>query len=165
MFRATIVKSNYVFYIELCLRSEAYHCTGNITEWTKCQYKTQKPKRKPFKVPKEYHDVPFLQNFKFVSRERVFASKIDASLNTLGNGNIDQPLKGLKFVLLGKTSKSQADLTNNIVSLGGEVAKKVDKTTAACISSKSKSFGRLTYLILLMFVIQLFLTISHCKLL
>ena len=29
-----------------------YQCTGNISEWTKCQYKSNDPQRKPFVVPK-----------------------------------------------------------------------------------------------------------------
>jgi len=29
-----------------------YQCTGNISEWTKCQEKTDEPKRKAFKLPK-----------------------------------------------------------------------------------------------------------------
>ena len=29
-----------------------YQCTGNISEWTRCQYKTNDPQRKPFIVPK-----------------------------------------------------------------------------------------------------------------
>ena len=29
-----------------------YQCTGNISEWTRCQYKTNDPQRKPFVVPK-----------------------------------------------------------------------------------------------------------------
>ena len=41
-------------------RSSGYHCTGNMTEWTKCMYKTRAPKRKTFKIPKEYHDVDVL---------------------------------------------------------------------------------------------------------
>ncbi|CAF0861684.1 unnamed protein product [Rotaria sordida] len=28
-----------------------YRCTGNITEWTKCFYSTQLPKRKSFEIP------------------------------------------------------------------------------------------------------------------
>ena len=50
------------FYMKVCIyfRSGGYKCTGNVTEWTKCQYITKIPSRKAFKVPKEYHDVDVL---------------------------------------------------------------------------------------------------------
>ena len=31
-----------------------YQCHGDMSEWTKCQFKTQDPARKDFKLPKEY---------------------------------------------------------------------------------------------------------------
>ena len=40
--------------------SSGYRCTGNVTAWTKCLNVTQKPKRVPFRVSKEFHDVAFL---------------------------------------------------------------------------------------------------------
>lgn len=30
-----------------------YKCNGNVTEWTKCEYVTQDPKRKKCSVPEE----------------------------------------------------------------------------------------------------------------
>lgn len=34
-----------------------YQCTGDLTEWTKCQYNTLEPERRPFKIPKDFeHD-------------------------------------------------------------------------------------------------------------
>lgn len=48
---------NFVF---LHCSGHGYNCTGSVTEWTKCMYITKIPKRKAFKVPKEYHDVDYL---------------------------------------------------------------------------------------------------------
>lgn len=31
-----------------------YQCMGDMSEWTKCQFKTLDPKRKEFKLPKDY---------------------------------------------------------------------------------------------------------------
>ena len=43
------------------LRTDGYHCRGNLTEWTKCIYVIKTPKRKPFVVPEELkEDHPFL---------------------------------------------------------------------------------------------------------
>lgn len=119
-----------------CCRSHDYHCTGHITDWTACQYKTLKPKRKAFKVPKEYHDVDFLKKYKYVARERVFPPKTDEVDSAASSSK--GKLHNAKFVLLGKTAKSHADLTAAIEALGGSVVKKVDSTTLACISTISE---------------------------
>ncbi|THD18828.1 Poly ADP ribose polymerase [Fasciola hepatica] len=37
-----------------------YKCGGMVNGWTPCLFTTQEPKRVPFNVPKEYHDVDFL---------------------------------------------------------------------------------------------------------
>lgn len=56
-FRQCSWNLNFVF---LHCSGHGYNCTGSVTEWTKCMYITKIPKRKAFKVPKEYHDVDFL---------------------------------------------------------------------------------------------------------
>ncbi|KER21130.1 hypothetical protein T265_10490 [Opisthorchis viverrini] len=50
-----------------------YKCSAMATEWAKCLYTTRDPERKPFLVPKEYFDVEFLKNYKYVKRKRLFA--------------------------------------------------------------------------------------------
>lgn len=47
-----------------------------------------------------------------------------------------RPLDDLKFVIVGKTSKSKAQLTKNIQGLGGIVVSKVGASVAAGISTK-----------------------------
>ena len=49
-----------------------------------------------------------------------------------------KPLEDLKFVIVGKTSKSKAELTKSIQAKGGIVQSKPDAKTAACISTKGK---------------------------
>ena len=40
--------------IFLCSRTGVgYECTGNMSEWTKCPFKTKKPERRSFKCPSE----------------------------------------------------------------------------------------------------------------
>ncbi|XP_064601493.1 LOW QUALITY PROTEIN: poly [ADP-ribose] polymerase 1-like [Liolophura sinensis] len=129
---------------QLVYSTTGYRCTGNITSWTKCVHQTKTPKRKPFKVPSEYHDVPFLKKYKYVKRERVFPTvTLDltdgpvSSSQGSGNGSL-RPLEGMKFALIGKTVKSKTALTKEISSLGGDVVSKVDGTLAACISTKAE---------------------------
>ena len=42
----------------------------------------------------------------------------------------------MKFVLIGKMEKPREEVAREITEMGGKVVTKVDKKTAACISSK-----------------------------
>lgn len=130
---------------QLVYSSAGYKCTGSVTEWTKCQYITQTPSRKAFKVPKEYHDVDVLKKYKYVKRDRIFpkhaASLVDdgpvsSSMDSTDSGKA-KPLEGMKFVI-GKTEKSKGDITKEIQRLGGHVVNKVSSDTAAVISCKAE---------------------------
>jgi poly [ADP-ribose] polymerase len=109
-----------------------------VTEWTKCQYNTQDPKRRAFKVPKEYHDVELLKKYKYKKRARVFpAEAACGKVEAVSSSSQAKPLAGMKFVI-GKTEKGKEMLTGNIVAMGGKVVNRVDSRTMAVISSKSK---------------------------
>ncbi|XP_046355890.2 poly [ADP-ribose] polymerase 1-like [Haliotis rufescens] len=136
---------------QLVYTSEGYKCTGNMTEWTKCMNITKTPTRKPFKVPKEFHDVDFLKKYKYVKRVRVFptvtvsstegpvSSSMDAvDGSSASSSGLTQSLENMRFVIAGKTSKSKAALSKEISSMGGTVVSKVDKTVAAVISTKDE---------------------------
>lgn len=131
---------------QLVYTPEGYKCTGNVTEWTKCMFMTKTPKRKAFKVPKEFHDVPFLKGYKSVKRERVFPTvtvtatvgPISSSVDDVDGPSAGRPLDDLKFVIVGKTTKSKAELTKEIQSMGGTVVSKPDSKVAACISTKAE---------------------------
>ncbi|XP_069116799.1 poly [ADP-ribose] polymerase 1-like [Argopecten irradians] len=131
---------------QLVYSAVGYKCTGNMTEWTKCMYVTKTPKRKNFKVPKEFHDVPFLKNFKFVKRDRAFSSaavvgSLDSSMDTVdsgaGSSSSSQSLEGMKFVI-GKTEKAKDEISREITKLGGFVVNKMASDVAACISTKKE---------------------------
>lgn len=130
---------------QLVYSSVGYRCTGSVTEWTKCQYKTQHPSRKAFKIPKEYYDVEVLKKYKYVKRDRVFPKQVagdeddgpvSSSLDSTDSGKT-KPLEGMKFVI-GKTEKSKGDITKEIQKLGGHVVTKVTSDTAAVISCKAE---------------------------
>lgn len=127
--------------------AEGYKCTGNLTEWTKCMNITKVPKRKAFKIPKEFHDVPFFKNYKFVKRERAFphvsvsssSGIMSSSSNGVnGIGSSEKPLKDMRFVIQGKLTKSKASLTELISTLGGVVVPKVTKQVVAVITNKAE---------------------------
>ncbi|ELT93548.1 hypothetical protein CAPTEDRAFT_223861 [Capitella teleta] len=124
---------------QLKYRGDAYYCTGNVTEWTKCQHNTQDPKRKAFKVPKEYHDVAFLKGFKFKKRSRVFpAVTASGSSQVLSSSSAAKPLSGMRFVI-GKTTESKEQLTRVIVGMGGKVVNQCDQRTMAVISTQKEA--------------------------
>lgn len=57
---------------QLVFNKLGYICQGDLTEWTKCNNIEKNPKRKPFKVPKEFcEEFPFLKKYKYVKRERI----------------------------------------------------------------------------------------------
>ncbi|KAK7474692.1 hypothetical protein BaRGS_00034057 [Batillaria attramentaria] len=132
---------------QLVYTPEGYKCTGNVTEWTKCMFITKSPKRRAFKVPSEFHDVPFLKSYKYTKRDRVFPTiTVTATVGPVSSSVDDtdgppaagRPLEDLKFVIVGKTSKTKAQLTKDIQSLGGTVVPKPDSKVAACISTKAE---------------------------
>ncbi|KAH3844594.1 poly [ADP-ribose] polymerase 1-like [Dreissena polymorpha] len=131
---------------QLSYRADGYHCTGNMTEWTKCMYKTKTPKRKAFKIPSEYHDAEILKSYKYVKRDRVFPAVTASTTEGPVSSSLDStdgivnfhPLEGLKFVVSGKFSKSKADISAAIVRMGGTVVTKCDGKTAAVISTKDE---------------------------
>ncbi|ESN96355.1 hypothetical protein HELRODRAFT_95414 [Helobdella robusta] len=61
-----------------------YRCTGDISEWTKCQYITDDPERKEFLIPKKYlENNPFLAEYKFEARKKYFPKSSNISIENL----------------------------------------------------------------------------------
>ncbi|XP_051908045.1 poly [ADP-ribose] polymerase 1 isoform X1 [Hippocampus zosterae] len=63
---------------QLVFKGDAYYCTGNISAWTKCVFKTTKPARRDWVTPKEFHEVPFLKKFKFKRQDRIYPKEAPA---------------------------------------------------------------------------------------
>ncbi|KAH9512499.1 Poly [ADP-ribose] polymerase 1, partial [Bulinus truncatus] len=137
--KCTECKTGQLYYT-----AEGYACSGNLTEWTKCMNVTKRVKRRAFKIPTEFHDVPFLKNYKYVKRERVFpmvsvsakSGIVSSSLDAVDGVIKSKPLKDLMFVIGGKLKRSKAELTKEITELGGVLVSKVDKKVVAVISTK-----------------------------
>ncbi|KAF7690537.1 poly [ADP-ribose] polymerase 1 [Silurus meridionalis] len=142
---------------QLVFKSDAYYCTGDISAWTKCVFKTLTPNRKDWVTPKEFHEIPFLKKFKFKRQDRVFpkespaaapsASSTAASASSSMASSTssfptelptevpsDKPLTGLKVLAVGKLSKNKDELKTVVEELGGKITGTVSKATF-CLSS------------------------------
>ena len=57
------------------LKSDGYHCQGDVSAYAPCLVVTHDPPRKPWKISKNYRSragTPFFANWKFVERSRLF---------------------------------------------------------------------------------------------
>ncbi|XP_061610330.1 poly [ADP-ribose] polymerase 1 [Phyllopteryx taeniolatus] len=139
----------------LVFKGDAYYCTGDISAWTKCVYKTTKPSRKDWVTPKEFQEVPFLKKFKFKRQDRLYpkeapaerqpevkaeplASASDASAKPLPEGGpAGKPLTGIKVLTVGKLAKNKDDIKAAVEELGGKISGTANKATL-CISTKKE---------------------------
>ena len=142
---------------QLVYSSKFYYCTGNISEWTKCQYKTQEPKYYQMKFDSELiKDFPFLKTYKFdQNSKRVFALSLD-ELNSAKSVDASttavkkeesleekfdnkKPLSNLKFQFAGKlTLGTNAEVKKLVEKLGGKISTKFDETICCLITTKDE---------------------------
>ncbi|XP_073951356.1 poly-(ADP-ribose) polymerase [Choristoneura fumiferana] len=130
---------------QLVLDTFGYKCTGNVSEWTKCSYVTQDPKRKAMKVPKEFKESSAFTKYKPKKGVRLFEAAPPPPVIVKKEEPLDQikkdipipPMKNLQFFLYGKLKGSKEDIKHRILKLGGLVVSKLTDTTAAVVSSKA----------------------------
>lgn len=139
---------------QLVFKGDAYHCTGDISAWTKCVFKTKTPIRTDWVVPTEFHELPFLKKFKFKKQDRIYpkeaptpapapvkaeplASASSAPMETMMEASADKPLTGMKFLTIGKLTKNKDDLKAAIEELGGKITGTVNKASL-CLSTKKE---------------------------
>uniref|UniRef100_A0A672PEC1 Poly [ADP-ribose] polymerase n=1 Tax=Sinocyclocheilus grahami TaxID=75366 RepID=A0A672PEC1_SINGR len=133
---------------QLVFKSDAYYCTGDISAWTKCVFKTQTPDRKDWVTPKEFSEIPFLKKFKFKRQDRVFpkdappaaptpssAAATVTSAAPSASTATNKPLTGLKLLAVGKLRKNKDELKTAVEVLGGKITGTANKA-AICLSSK-----------------------------
>ncbi|XP_076760551.1 poly-(ADP-ribose) polymerase [Xylocopa sonorina] len=126
-----------------------YKCTGNLTEWTKCENVIQDPKRKKFVIPLDLKgSYPELRSLKCKVRRRLI--KITApSTSSLVKKDEDvdseikvevkpKPLKHMQFVIIGQTGINKDVLKKEIMLLGGDVVSKIHEHVAAVISTQNE---------------------------
>ncbi|KAM9779205.1 poly [ADP-ribose] polymerase 1 isoform X2 [Syngnathus typhle] len=142
---------------QLVFKGDAYYCSGDISAWTKCVYRTPKPQRKDWLTPKEFHEVPFLKKFKFERQDRVYpkeaaapapsqaALKAEPLAGVSGvpavplpeGGPPDKPLSGMKLLTVGKLSKNKDEVKAAVEELGGKIGTVANKASL-CISTKKE---------------------------
>uniref|UniRef100_A0A3P8X066 Poly [ADP-ribose] polymerase n=1 Tax=Cynoglossus semilaevis TaxID=244447 RepID=A0A3P8X066_CYNSE len=141
---------------QLVYKGDAYYCTGDISAWTKCVFKTTTPARKDWVVPKEFSEVSFLKKFKFKRQDRLYpketptqmvpaaVAKPLASVSSaptelpLEGVPSDKPLTGMKLISVGKLKKNKDDLKTFVEELGGKMTGTASKASL-CLSTKSGS--------------------------
>ncbi|EFN84955.1 poly [ADP-ribose] polymerase [Harpegnathos saltator] len=122
-----------------------YKCTGNITEWTKCEYVTQEPKRKKSEIPSDMKEDFPIESYKSKVKKRLFQVTAPSSSSSVKKeeDKVDgpkvqgkpRPLKNMQFVILGRIEKDREELKKDILLLGGTVGTKIHKDLAAVISN------------------------------
>ena len=71
---------------------------------------------------------------RLISKAAIITSSAMAAVSA--TGEVLRPLQGMHFILIGKLSRSKADVEKILSDLGGEIASKPSRRTAAVISTK-----------------------------
>lgn len=125
-----------------------YACTGDITEWTKCENVTQDPKRKKFSMPSDLKaEYPQLKSLKYKVKRRLIkvtapsTSSAVKKEDTVDSGPLieakPKPLKHMQFVFIGQFKDKEA-MKRDIMLLGGDVVTKINENVAAVISTQEE---------------------------
>uniref|UniRef100_A0A672YTF8 Poly [ADP-ribose] polymerase n=1 Tax=Sphaeramia orbicularis TaxID=375764 RepID=A0A672YTF8_9TELE len=140
---------------QLVFKGDAYYCSGDISAWTKCVFKTTTPVRKDWVIPKEFHEVPFLKKFKFKRQDRMYPKEAPPQTLTTAKSEprasassapplpmsegapADKPLTGMKLLAVGKLSKNKDDLKVAVEELGGKITGTATKASL-CLSTKKE---------------------------
>ncbi|EDO46812.1 predicted protein, partial [Nematostella vectensis] len=133
----------------LVYRSDGYHCTGNVSGWTKCAFTTQDPKRTKWVISKELKKTnDFLKTFKCKEMKRLFpkltaiqpgASTVffpmflDSFLAIPG-----KPLSNMMVAVIGKLKRTKADVASCVAQLGGTTMDRVTSKVDCCISTQAE---------------------------
>lgn len=125
-----------------------YKCTGNVTEWAKCEYVTQDPKRKKCEIPSDMKEDFPIKSYKSKVKKRIFKVTMPSSSSSVKKEEDEadgpkvqgkpRPLKNMQFVILGKTQKDKEELKKEISLLGGTVTTKIHQDLAAVISNQAE---------------------------
>ncbi|XP_043248325.1 poly [ADP-ribose] polymerase [Colletes gigas] len=126
-----------------------YKCVGDLTEWTKCEYITQDPKRKKFEISSDLiKNYPNLKSLKMKVKKRLIKVTAPSTSSLIKKeDNVDsgpkveakpKPLKHMQFVVIGRTEKDKDTLKRNIMLLGGDVTTKIHENLTAVISTQNE---------------------------
>ncbi|CAK9797855.1 Poly [ADP-ribose] polymerase [Anthophora quadrimaculata] len=124
-----------------------YKCTGDVTEWAKCENVTQDPKRKKFVISSHLKTAyPELKSLKYKVGKRLIkltapstSSAVKKEDEVDSGPKVDakpKPLKHMQFVILGNVQKDKDTLKKEIMLLGGDVTTKIQEHVTAVISTQ-----------------------------
>lgn len=123
-----------------------YKCSGDLTEWTKCENVNIDPPKKKFKIPSHLkEDIPFMSSFKPKIEKRIFKQTFSTKslISVKKEDEIDGPkvkktlpLKGMQFIIHGQSKTDKDEMKKKIMSLGGTVSSKIHESISAVISNK-----------------------------
>lgn len=128
---------------------QGYICTGDLTEWVKCENLVREPKRLAVKIPAALKkSCEFLNSFKSVLEHRAIKF---APITNLGNRYVKKeegegprverekpPLYNLEFAIIGDTKGDKEEIKKLILKLGGKVTTKLHEKLAAVISTEAE---------------------------
>lgn len=131
---------------QLVYKGKAYFCTDLLTEWTKCFHKTQEQKRADkfvIDVEELKEEFPFLNKFKFVQRQRIFAQTLEEVKSSLVKTETKeeavkamQLLYKMNFAATLKLSRGNPDIKLIGERLGGKFTTGLHEHTVALISNE-----------------------------
>lgn len=120
---------------QLVLDGDAYACTGYISSWTRCVFRTQQPNRSTkFEIPDAYlNRYSCLRDFKFQPRVRLFARTLD---HISSSPITRKPCYRLYFTYCGELSRSSKQMRMVIEKHCGRFGDDINTHTVAVISSR-----------------------------
>ena len=130
---------------QLVFKGSAYYCTGNITEWTRCSFRTQTPKRQNFlNLSEEFREeFPCLKKFKFQKNNvRIFAKSLEElsveKKEKSENPNANKPLFNMNFSTHGKLTRKNDEIKVMLGRLGGKLQTPLNNLTIALITNEEE---------------------------
>lgn len=122
---------------QLVFIKTGYVCSGNISEWVKCEYFTKTPARMPCKIPSG------LETF-FAGRKIVVQTRALRKVEWIPHNYIPKverqkpPLYLMEIVILGRLSVSHSDMRPIIEKMGGQLVTHIHNKTAVIISNEKE---------------------------
>lgn len=139
---------------QLIFSNNGYKCTGNLTEWVKCENTIREPPREKCQLPKKLREqYSFLGKYKSTVQTRAirFVAPSGKAYAVSGPSLAVKkeeegpkikrerpPLYNMEFVILGKTEIPKEEIKERIRLLGGKVVTKIHKRTTAIISNPAE---------------------------
>ncbi|XP_057662196.1 poly [ADP-ribose] polymerase-like [Diorhabda carinulata] len=124
---------------QLVFENGGYVCTGNISEWAKCDVSEKEPERKPFIVPKNLTKKK-IADYVFIPRKRIIRTEAPTNIEKVNyyEPRVKKeapPLYEMKFVIIGKPPKGKVEIKKQVEAMGGKLITKIDENIAAIIST------------------------------